>query len=251
MAQANVSGIVLHCYDLGEKDRIIVLLTAEMGKIRVVAKGAKRPGGRFTAVASPFTEIAASVHLGRNLHTLNQAQINTSHRRLREQLDRMAIGLFMTELVDSATVDGPGQSEFLSLLGQSLQQLEIASQPELVLCRFLLQLLHLSGLAPSRDTCSVCQSQEHPLVALDAAAGGLVCRRCAGKAGSFALTGEAIALFNLLSWTLWEEDQPDPVQAKSTILLSLCRALEQFTFYQLDARPKSYRFLNDMRGAGH
>jgi DNA repair protein RecO (recombination protein O) len=248
LAQVNVSGIVLQCYDLGEKDRIVVLLTAELGKIRVVAKGAKRPGGRFAAVASPFTEITASIHLGRSLHTLNQAQIRTSHRQLREQLDRMAIGLFMTELLDVATVEGPGQMEFLNMLSNSLQRLEVAAQPELILCSFLLQLLQLSGLSPAAGVCASCQSSDRPLIALDAAAGGLVCRSCVGKTGSFPLSGQAIHLLNQLSLSLWEGWPPESAPVGPATILSLCRALEQFTFYQLDARPKSYRFLNDMRG---
>ncbi len=245
MPQINVSGIVLRCYDLGEKDQIVVLLTAESGKMRVVAKGAKRPGGRFAAAASPFTEISASVSLGRNLHTLNQVQIVSSHRHLRERLDRMAVALFITELVDHATVDAPGQSEFLALLALGLGALEGTEQPELTLCFWLLQLLELSGLAPAFTYCASCQSEGRPLVALSARSGGLVCGRCT-DAGSYRLPPTAVQLLGHLAARSWE-DYEQSGAVPLPVLITLCRALEQFVFYQLEARPRSYEFLISLR----
>lgn len=246
MPQLNVNGIVLRCYDLGEKDRIIVLLTAEEGKIRVVAKGAKRPGGRFAAAASPLTELSASINLGRNLHTLNQVQITTSHRPLRERLERLALALFMTELVDHATVEAPGQSEFLTLLTAGLLKLETTAQLELTLCFFLLQLLELAGVSPAWEHCVSCQTERHQLVALSAAAGGLVCAGCAAGAGAYALPPTAVQLLGYLTECTWE-DYAQHAKSALTAIIPLCRALEQFVFYQLEARPKSYDFLTSLR----
>ena len=244
MPQVNLNGIVLKCYDLGEKDRILVLLTEQSGKMRVVAKGAKRPGSRFAAAASPLMELSANIHLGRNLHTLTQVEIITSHRALWEQLDRLAFGLFMAELVDLATVEAEAQPEFCELLSHGLHELESSGQPEQLLSFFEVQLLDLSGLLPALGHCANCQAEDRPLVALSAAAGGLVCASCAHTPGVFGLSVAAVELLRYLAQHSWEEYTEAGVWSAEA---ALTEALEQFLFYQLEARPKSYEFLNSMR----
>ena len=46
--------VVLRVSDLGDYDRVVTLLTAQLGKVSAVAKGAKRSRRRFGAALSPF-----------------------------------------------------------------------------------------------------------------------------------------------------------------------------------------------------
>lgn len=47
-------GIVLRTNDYGETNKIITLLTREHGKIGVLARGAKKPNSRLSAISQPF-----------------------------------------------------------------------------------------------------------------------------------------------------------------------------------------------------
>ena len=47
-------GIVLRETETKETDKILTLLTAERGKISVIARGARRKGCRFAASAQPL-----------------------------------------------------------------------------------------------------------------------------------------------------------------------------------------------------
>jgi DNA repair protein RecO (recombination protein O) len=244
LPEQNITGIVLRCYDLGEKDKILVLLTEEGNKLRVVAKGAKRPGGRFAPAAAPLMELSASIHFGRNLHTLRQVEIIASHRPLREQLDLLAYALFMVELVDLSTVEAGAESEFYQHLGRALRQLESTTRPQRVMLFFEVLLLELAGLAPAWQYCASCQSADRPLVALSATAGGLVCEHCAAVPGSVQLPAQSVTLLRYLAESSWE-DYAQIADWSSGWTLS--KAIEQFLFYQLEAKPKSYQFLNSMR----
>ncbi|NLW16226.1 MAG: DNA repair protein RecO [Firmicutes bacterium] len=238
----NVLGIVLKTYALGEKDKILVLLTREQGKFRVVAKGARRPGGRFAAL-EPLVEVQAAVHPGKNLHTLTQASIVTSHRRVREQLERLAYGLFMAELVDLFTVDKEVRPENYDLLSRALTRLE-QDPPEKLLAYFATQLLRQMGLLPAWENCCFCQREDKQLVALNLPEGGLLCAGCAKKIGGIPVEQETIFLLQYFAQVNWDGYRAIDGQAYS---LKLSRLLEQFTFYQLSARPRSYEFLNSMR----
>ena len=46
-------GVVLRTWRLGEADRIIVLLTAEHGKVRAVAKGVRKTRSKFGGRLEP------------------------------------------------------------------------------------------------------------------------------------------------------------------------------------------------------
>ncbi|HBK85983.1 MAG TPA: DNA repair protein RecO [Firmicutes bacterium] len=239
---SNVLGIVLKTYDLGEKDKILVLLTREQGKLRVVAKGARRPGGRFAAL-EPLVEVQAAIYPGKSLYTLTQSALVTSHRLVREQLDRLAYGLFMAELLDLFTVDAEARPTSYDLLSQALTHLE-EDQPETVLAYFETHLLRQMGLLPAWQACISCQTTESRLVALNLPEGGLVCAACAQKLGGVPLTEETILLLQFFAQVGWEGYGTVDAGALAP---KLAKALEQFIFYQLSGRPRSYDFLNSLR----
>ena len=62
-AAAPLAAYVLHRYDWSESSLILDLFTRELGRIAVVAKGAKRPHSQLRSVLLPFQRI--SVTLGR------------------------------------------------------------------------------------------------------------------------------------------------------------------------------------------
>lgn len=239
---SNVLGIVLKTHALGEKDKILVLLTREHGKLRAVAKGARRPGGRFAAL-EPLVEVQAAVYPGKSLYTVTQAVLVTSHRLVREQLDRLAYGLFMAELLDLFTVDAEVRSASYDLLSQALERLE-QDKPDTVLAYFATQLLRQMGLLPAWQACSYCQTTESRLVALNLPEGGLICPTCAQAIGGLAIDQPSILLLQYFAQVGWEGYGAIDADALSP---KLSRLLEQFIFYQLSGRPRSYEFLNSVR----
>ena len=45
--------IVLSRFDLGEADRVLTLITPDIGKLKAIAKGIRRPTSRLGAAWSP------------------------------------------------------------------------------------------------------------------------------------------------------------------------------------------------------
>ncbi|NNE12960.1 MAG: DNA repair protein RecO, partial [Ilumatobacter sp.] len=50
-------GVVLRTYKLGESDRIVVLMTADNGKVRAVAKGVRKTKSKFGARLEPMSHV--------------------------------------------------------------------------------------------------------------------------------------------------------------------------------------------------
>jgi hypothetical protein len=76
----STSAIVLRNRNLGEKDRIMTLLSPEIGKFSAVAKGARAPKSKLAAVSQSFTHARFLVARGRSLDIATQPK---SSRRTR------------------------------------------------------------------------------------------------------------------------------------------------------------------------
>jgi DNA repair protein RecO (recombination protein O) len=101
---AALSAFVLHSYDWSETSLIVELFTRELGRVAVVAKGAKRPTSQLRAVLLPFQRIQAS--LGRSaardnaasdIHTLRGAEWGGGLPQVRGEA--LFTGFYLNELL--------------------------------------------------------------------------------------------------------------------------------------------------------
>jgi DNA repair protein RecO (recombination protein O) len=176
-------GIVLRTHKLGEADRILVLLTAEHGKVRCVAKGVRKTTSRFGGRVEPLAHITVLMREGRSLDQVGQAETIDHFRPLREDLGRLGQAMSMVEAIDQVAPERePDIRRYQMLLG-ALRTLAANPAPLLVPAFFLKLLAEL-------DSCASCGSPG-PLVAFDVDAGGTLCRNCRRGLN---LSNEALAL---------------------------------------------------------
>jgi DNA repair protein RecO (recombination protein O) len=174
-------GVVLRTHRLGEADRIVVILTAEHGKIRAVAKGVRKTKSRFGSRLEPLSHVSLLLYHGRELDVVNQADTLESPRDLRDDLDRLTQGIALLEAVDQLTPDREPVPHLYRMLVGALRTLA-ASASELVVPAFYWKLLAAEGVRPELDRCVRCAA-DGPLVAFDLDEGGVLCRGCRQGAG--------------------------------------------------------------------
>lgn len=160
MARAHTyrtEGIVLRRSDFGEADRLLTILTREKGKIRAIAKGARKPQTRKTGHVELFTRSNFLLATGRNFDIVTQAEAVEHYSGLRADLVRTTYAAYMVELLDQFTADEDQQIQIYDLLSQFLEVL--GSTENLLLAgRFYeLRLLSLTGYQPQLFYCVVSQ----------------------------------------------------------------------------------------------
>ncbi len=169
--------IVLRNYKLGETDRIIVMLTEGSGKVRAVAKGARKSGSRHGAILEPPTHVEVQLYRGRgDLDTVTQAQAVEPFGSLRTDLDRLTRASSFVEAVDHVTVDREPHERLYLMLAGALRMVANGN-PTLTAAGFFLKLLALEGLEPVLDRCLSCGSAG-PLVSFDPIGFGTRCASC-------------------------------------------------------------------------
>ncbi len=173
--------VVLRTYKLGESDRIVVLLTAEHGKVRAVAKGVRKTRSRLGSRLEPLSRVSVLLNKGRQLDVVSQVETIATGSGLRSSLDKMTQGIAMLEAVDQLTIDREPVPHIYNMLTGALTSLSDDSSP-LIVAAFFLKLLGAEGLAPQLDECVNCGEADE-LVAFDPLVGGVQCRNCRSGPG--------------------------------------------------------------------
>ena len=137
-------GIVLRDTDTREADKILTLLTAEQGKIAVIARGARRKGCKFAACAQPLAYSEWTLYKKGQWYYANEGATLELFNGLRSELDAMALGFYLSELTEGVITEESPQQELLSHLLNGLYAISTLHKPlPLVKAAFELRLLCL------------------------------------------------------------------------------------------------------------
>jgi len=211
----------------GEADRIVTLLTPAYGKLTGIAKGAKRSWRRFGNCLEPFARVEAyfAARAGASLVFLERCELRHAAQAM-SLPSRFAYGCYLLELVDQLTPEDQPAPEVFDLLEAALDQVEIGPVTAAFLRAFELQLLRVSGWAPSLEACSQCRTPFEPEHHgfFDDARGTFLCARCrASGRGAERIPSGVLAILARLQGTplcACREWHLEPALAQQAVLLT-------------------------------
>ena len=186
---AKSQAVVLRVRRMGETSKLVTLYTEDFGKVKVVAKGARKPKSKFGAALELMTEIQVVFYLrdDRELQTLSDCDVTRAHPGLLSVLQRLSFGSAVCELIDRLTIEGEGGNRRLyRCLAGVLVGLEEVSAPqtEALFWYFQLRMAESLGYRPELGHCVDCLSAlEGRSLWFSPALGGGLCRSC-GRAAS-------------------------------------------------------------------
>lgn len=199
MALYNLEAVVIRSRNLGEADKIVTFYSREKGKVRAVARGARRPRNRLRAGAEVFTHGQYLLFANQGLDAISQCEIISSYRELREDLMKSAAGAYILELFDALTEEGEPKGDLFPFLLAALEGLTGCNDIELLLRSVEVGLLARLGYLPELKVCVNCGSQLGETAAFSVSYGGALCSQCrAGDGDAFSVTGGTLATLNYL-----------------------------------------------------
>ena len=171
--------MILARLDLGEADRIFTIFTRNRGKMRVIAKGVRRPSSKLGQHLEFFNLCELMLATGRELDVVTGAETLERFDKPREDLDVYAHASYLTELLLQMTEDGDESPPTFDLLLRSLRLLCEGIDPFLVTRNFELTLCKILGFNPELYKCVSCSDAIGPVVnALSPHLGGMLCPKC-------------------------------------------------------------------------
>ena len=152
----DTEGIVVRARDLGEADRIIILLTPNRGLVSAVARSARRTTSRTGGHVDLLRHITAQISEGRSdLHTISQVETIDAHLPLRNDLDRLTLASHFAEITERFALPSAANPPLFNLLRDTLTLTETAPKQTLPLLRLWHEtnLLTAAGLQPQLHRC--------------------------------------------------------------------------------------------------
>ncbi len=253
-AEERTPAIVLRTRDYSESDRIVTLLTRDMGKLSGIARGAKASRRRFAGKLEPFSHLMLYFRrrpLGHLVFVTRAEASDLPPIRLDDDLGKIALGSYMLELTDALASEESEAAEAYRILSTALLMLGENGARAALRQAFELKMLGWAGFGLEFDRCRLCAA---PSAAAELrfyfvmARGGVVCARCRNDApeGGFPISpGSAAALARIGAASL--ETVSNAAAAGADGGLSLARFIGSI----VDRRLKSVEFLDSVMPSGN
>jgi DNA repair protein RecO (recombination protein O) len=248
VASHKTAAVVIGRRALGESDRLVEFYTSEFGKLRGVARSARRARSRFGSALELFTlGDLVFFDTGRSeLVRVDHFDIRSPFLGVREHLERLGQGAWAVECIARLCADRDPHPALFHLLVRTLRALEAAARPGWVSVCFAVRAVDLLGHRPRLDQCASCR-RPFPFddAALDVAAGGLVCDRCAVGSDAMPLSGAAAGALRRLRSL--RRDEALRLRLASDLERELA-AIAEGLMARLAGQPaRSTRFLGQVR----
>ena len=148
----------LRHYALGEADLIVVFYTLNFGRVRSVARGARRVRSRYGSAFQPFTrsDLVYFEKEGRELTRVSSCEVERSFYESLLSPEAAALAAYLAELVIEFTVERDPNPPLYRLLGAVLTAVEEGIPLSVAARYFEVWVLQLSGFLPLLSTCGNC-----------------------------------------------------------------------------------------------
>lgn len=198
MRRLNAEALLLDVRDLQERDRIVTFLTAPYGKVRGVARGARRKYSRFSGQLQPLAKVRLSwfEKEGRELVRIADVDLLRPAGRLQSTLEGILLGSYLAEHMVEFAQENEASDPFYRLLDSTLEALAAGVDPDLAARYFEVWVLRLAGIFPPPRECPLCGrpfAPEAPAV-LPQGGDALICTDCAGDAPGQVLPAAVLEL---------------------------------------------------------
>ncbi len=160
MNLTKIKGIVIKETPYKDNDKIITILSDELGKISVIAKGAKKTNSPNLASSQYLVYSEFVLYKSTNYYYINSSEVLNMFYNLRVNFDKLEIAFELTKIIYNVTDENQDTSNILKLLLNTLYVLDKLNKDEkLVVAIFKVKLLDILGFTPRIDICNNCSKK--------------------------------------------------------------------------------------------
>ena len=201
-------GIIIKRMNYGEADRILTVLTSNMGKVKAIAKGSRKILAKLGGHLEPFCLVDFIFHEGKSFYIVTSASVIKHFEKIHTDIDKTSKAFYIGELLDKFLEEKQNHPEVFQLFIKCLEELEkLESYPrpdrgstnrsvdsrlrgkdtlgsDLLIPVFSAKILEAVGFKPVTQNCLHCQDKlllEQNF--WDDIEGGVICQKCHNKFG--------------------------------------------------------------------
>ncbi|MCL1796397.1 MAG: DNA repair protein RecO [Clostridia bacterium] len=246
MMTIKTDGIVLRYANYGESNRMLSLLTPEMGLIPVSARGCRNAKSKNLPATELFSTGEYMLHERDGRYSMGSFHLQQNFYAIREDYGKLAHGVYWLNLAEAAAQPGEDAHRLFRMMLLSLAVLCYGEIPHRSLTAvFLMQFAILQGYAPRLDGCVRCGIDTAARFFFDTDAGGICCADCAAY-GSDALSGDELAWLREAQAKgafVLAGQRPQPLAERPETAEGAFRCMKSHVEHRIEKRIISGRFL--------
>lgn len=181
MPSRESEAIVLRTYPLGEGDRLVSFLSRADGRLRGVARGARKPKSRFGASLEPLSYVRIWFYAKetQQLVRISQCELIESFVEAQRPYNASVAFALLAEVAEGILPEGEPSDPAFRLLLATCRAIGQTGLIALPVSYFVIWVLRLGGWLPSLERCSGCRRdirEERVWAAEDGS--GIFCQAC-------------------------------------------------------------------------
>jgi DNA repair protein RecO (recombination protein O) len=227
--EVKVNALMLRACDYKDNDKILTLLTAELGKISAGIKGVKKFGAKLKFAAQPFCFAEYILSKSGDRYTVIQASEIESFYDLRTDINKFYAASAVCEGALALTLEGEENNSLFYECVNALSGMCTGDECD-VLIKFLLNILTACGYGIGLDNCTECGnvllSQEKMRFDMDS--GAFTCWDCGNGTGA---SGVTYNVLRAASGKTYDKTFITPDGKKRAL-----RLLREYLTYKTDAK---------------
>ena len=177
-------GLIVRQQNIGERDKLVWILTESHGILRAFVRGAKNIKSPKCAGTGLLSYSDLTIFEGRDSYSVDEAVALEQFIGLHKDVADMSLAQYFCELCLNLCPAGQEAKEYLRLILNALYLLSHKKRPALhIKVCFEMRLITLCGYMPDLVMCAGCGVYEAAEMVFVPQSGQLYCADCAGRMG--------------------------------------------------------------------
>lgn len=167
---------------VGERDKLVTVITPSMGKISVMIKGGHSLNNKNIALGQPYTYLNLELYERSGYYWLRGGSVIEPFFAIRNDLNKLSLAAYLSDIADELTGEDVPAVDILRMTLNTFYALCYTKKPlEIIKGTYELRAAGYSGFMPCVDGCSFCKSTSCDFYYLDVMNGRLICDGCLSK----------------------------------------------------------------------
>ncbi len=183
MKLVKTKGIIIAEHNMSDFDKMLTILTPNLGKIECMAKGSRKPKSLLLAGSQFLCFGEYILYKGSDNYSMNSCEIIELFYKIRTDLDKLKYATYLTKIISEVTTENQNNYKILQLYLNTLYVIaETDKKLDLIISIFRLRLMSIIGFKPQIDECSSCGNKDD-LNYFSIRDSGFKCKTCAKQDG--------------------------------------------------------------------
>ena len=238
--------IITRTWEFGETDLLVSFFTADRGRLKGVAKGARKSSRRFANCLDSFclTRLEYERKSGRDLYFLHSGKLIHGFPGLRTDFHALSLASYMVELAETLFPLGVAEPRMFTLLKNAFSVLSGDMKKEQLRIFFEAKALTLGGYSINFERCCDCGRSyaAEGRAVFKQTKGGIACLKCEKESARLpGLDPDAARGLDQIQTTPLDDAQGAPLT--DTMMDEMKKVLRLHLHYSLGKELKTARYL--------